>query len=226
MRALVLLLALVQGPTPEPTPTPRATPTPEPRPPQYDEDFGETGRVTALHAPEDYLTNRHRGSVRYDAGRKNYSFHRVVLPQARPLVIEGCNFSQSLTPTVVFWERSDQGLGAASNATGLRVIPGGHNVRPADVGCVVRFAPEPGWNRGHYIIEGQNGTSWLLDRSAGANAVSGNWRLFCPVRDFTGITLVGCNLRNVWLPTALGPTLTGCQTAQGDLAPEPAPEPE
>lgn len=230
--AIILMLsgtALAQAPTPEPTPTPRVTPTPEPvRPARYTEDraAGDKGPVvTADRAPEDYRMNRDRGTLLYSADVRNYSFHRVVLPPTRPLVIEGANFTQSLASTVVFWELLAQGNGGEFGVTGDLLKPDRHAVSTADRGCYLRVAPGPG-RRGRYRVIGQLAGAWRLNESAGpALTKDVRWRLICPVRDFEGITFRECNLRNVWLPTALGPKKQTSNTSQGDLAPEPTPEP-
>lgn len=222
MTAALLLLALAQ----EPTPTPRPTPAPETRPDGYLEDRDPADRrplVTATDAPADYHADRQRGIVPYEVGRRNYAFHQVIIPPGT-LVIEGGNFTQALAGTVAFWRRRAAGVSLARGATAARAIPAGHAVTAADVGCKVRVAPAQGWARGVYAIEAQNGTSWLLDRPASApGADEAAWVLLCPARDMSQVTLRGCNLRNVWLPTVLPPTVVDCQTAHADLEPEPTP---
>jgi len=231
LAALVLALALAgaaaaQNPTPEPTPTPTTTPTPDPAPPPGIREDGDSGpTVTSQKAPDDYRANRDRGTVRYDADRLNYSFHRVLFPAVRPIAIAGVNFTQGQANTVVFWGLQDQGL-ASTLANAVRVRPGpGHIVTDAEIGMRLRLQGT-GVTRGVYVIVATvtvNGVkAWVVDRAPASPNTSGmSWQLIGPIRDFTGITFVGCNLRNVWLPSSTyRPTVTACNTYQSDLDPE------
>lgn len=234
MKKLTLALLLVAGTvcaqTPEPTPTPPVTPTPDPnRPPRVREDEESGLLVSAAAAPDDYYQDRDRGMVRYTSDTSNYSFQRVALPTTRPLVITDANFTQALARTPTFWAKRDQGLNAATQANPVRLLPNGHTVVAGDVGCRVRIRPSGGaWTRGMYKITGlaAGNSVWVLDKApAPASTSGGDWQEICPVRDFTGITFTDCNLCNVWIPTALAPTLNHCQRVQGDLPPPPTPEP-
>lgn len=225
--SLLILLASVQAmgqdPTPESTPEPRVTPTPDPnRPAGFTEDAGGLF-VSAANAPEDYHQDRHRGTVVYDSARSNYSFHRVILPPG-PLTITGANFSQALAGTVVFWRVRDTGPSSTVGGVGNRdlLTPTGRTVVNADIGCVVRALPSPGFIRGRYQIVGRSGAAWRLDRNVGAaNASGAQWALVCPVRDFRNIAFEDCNLQNVWIPAStFRPTLSSSNVTQADM-PEP-----
>jgi len=205
---------------PEPTPTPRPTPTPTPapRPPEIRTDRSGGPLVTARYAPEDYHSERwHRGTVHYEATRRNYAWHRVLLPPP-PLTIQDGNFSQLWSDTVAFWREvgSDVlNIGAAGRGT-----PVGHAVTSADIGCLVRIAPATDVTRGIYRVTGTNGAAWIFDRSPGRNGASSTWELWCPVQDFTGYEFMGCNLRNVWLTSSNQPSLAASLYFQGDVPEE------
>ena len=221
MLEMLLALALAQSPTPEPTPAPRPTPQPETRPSAYIEDRAPTDKkpfVTAAEAPEDYVADRARGTVVFDATRRNYSFHRVMLP-AGPVTMRDSNFSQALAGTVTFWRSAGSGTAGALGVTGDLLAPNGYVPRAADRGCVVRVAPGRNRDRGRYRVTGVVGLAWRLERSAGEPLQAGiEWSVMCPVRDFTGITFERCNLVNVWIPsTAMRPTMVESNLTQADM---------
>lgn len=53
---------------------------------------GQFPLVNSEYAPEDYVDDHYRGSVEYNAVWKNYSFHKVSIPDGT--TISDANFTQ------------------------------------------------------------------------------------------------------------------------------------